>query len=337
MYKKIFITLTIGSILSLLITKLSAQNIVAFQGGEGTAADNWAFLPITNAGGPLPPGIVSSALARTGTKCIRAAGGNNTGCSSGLNCISGGNALGCPAHGKIIQFDTVNVACLSNVQLTCYHRSHTFCSGDGFDSGERLFFEVSLNAGPWTLAGMLGGNSDYTWTYATNPAGAGGLTVPNPFVYNVPIGTNTFAFRVRAQNDRSDEVFYLDDIKLTTTTNGYNFGGTAGLWNGIVNTDWTNRCNWDNRYVPTISTDVLIPNAAANICEILPTLTGNCRNIVIDKSKLAAEYFTSTLNVTGNLTIDNNGQLDLSLLGNDGGTLNLSGNWLNKRDETFFD
>jgi hypothetical protein len=173
---------------------LVAQVTVAFQGGEGTVADTWGYTPISNAGGPLPPGNVNTFPA-TGSFSISAAGGNTVGCSGGANCIVGGGATGCPAHGKSIQFDVINVSCLADVQLSFAHRSHTFCSGNGFDSGEHLYFEVSINGGPWTVVGQVGGFGDYTWTYATNPAGSpsSGFTVPNPFVYNVPAGTATFA------------------------------------------------------------------------------------------------------------------------------------------------
>lgn len=317
------------------ITLSEAQVVVAFQGGEGTPADNWNFTPITNAGGPLPPGIVAT-YPRTGNYAIRAGGGNNTGCSGGTNCIAGGQATSCPLHGKIITFDPVNVACLADVRISAYHRSHVFCTGNGFDSGEYLYFEVRLNGGAWIIADTLAAFGDMTWTYANSPVG-NVSTVPNPFVYDVPAGTNTVQFRVRGVLNRSDEVFYLDDVSVTTSTTIYNFPGTAGLWNGEVSTNWHNPCNWDTRVIPTSADNVYLPAAANNICEVLPGSTANCRDLWIDMPKLAAESFTSTVNVAGNLIIGTNGELDMSLGGAEGGTLNLSGNWINFRDETFFD
>lgn len=326
---KIFLT---GIFLSFLPSLSIAQTIVAFQGGEGTFADNWNYTAITNAGGALPPGNVTT-YPRTGSFSIRAGGGNTIGCSSGVNCIAGGGAVGCPMHGKTIQFNPVNVACLPDVQLSVYHRSHVFCTGAGFDSGENLYFEVRLNGGSWVIADTVGGFSEYTWNYATSPAGSTFKT-PNPFIYNVPAGTSTFEFRVRTNTNRGDEVYYIDDVLLTTSSTAYTFPGVAGYWNGAVNTNWNNICNWENRMLPVSATDVVIPNSAINICEILPFNTGNCKNLTIDKNKLAVEYFTSTLNVTGNFTLDINGELDLSLNSTEGGTMNLSGHWLNLRDET---
>jgi hypothetical protein len=316
---------------------VSAQVVVAFQGGEGTAADNWGFSPIPNAGGLLTPGIVASH-PNTGSYAIRAGGGNTTGCSGGSNCLVGGGATGCPMHGKDITFNTINVACLDNVQLSFYHRSHTYCSGNGFDTDEWIIFEVSINGGAWTEVGRVGGFGDYSWNYNTNPAGhpSSGYTAPNPFIYNVPAGTTTFAFRTKGKLNRSDEIYYLDDVKLTTTSTAYSFPGTAGLWNGAINTDWNNVCNWETRTLPVATTSVMIPSSAMNICEILAGNTGNCRNLVIDRSKLVVETPTSVLNVNGNLTIELNGELDISETFTTGGTINLFGNWLNKRDESAF-
>ena len=313
------------------------QTTIVFQGGEGTPADNWGFAPITNAGGPMQPGIVN-VFTNTGVRSLRAGGGSNTGCSGGVNCVNGGGATGCPMHGKAIEFNTVNVSCLSDVQLSFYHSSHSFCSGNGYDSGERLYFEVNINGSGWIVVGQVGGFGDYTWTYATNPVGnisSGIPQVPNPFVYNVPAGTNSFAFRVRNNTNRSDEVFYIDDVLLTTTTTGYNFPGTAGLWNGIENTNWIDPCNWDNRTLPLAATDVIIPVTALSDCEVFPFTSGTCRNLDI-RRKLSVENGTSTLNVAGNITINTSGELDMSLNATEGGTLYISGNWLNQRDASWF-
>lgn len=79
----------------LLPWSLSAQFTVAFQGGEGTAADNWSFIPIPSAGGPtsLLPGIQGLDQIRTGTKSIRVGGGNyQLNCTAGKNCFFGNSA-----------------------------------------------------------------------------------------------------------------------------------------------------------------------------------------------------------------------------------------------------
>jgi hypothetical protein len=194
-----------------------SQFTVYFQGGEGTANDNWNFTPATNAGGTIPPGIVT-ALPRTGTRSIRGGGGNTSGCSSGANCISGLNpgAVGCAMHGNTTLFATVCTTAMANPQLSFYHRNNG-CNGSGFDASETLIVQVSNNGGAFFTVGTLTGGGEFNWLYTT--PSPGGLN--NPFVYNLPAGTNTFAFRLVCNTNRSDEVFHIDDVRLTTTTAGW--------------------------------------------------------------------------------------------------------------------
>ncbi|HEX2898489.1 MAG TPA: T9SS type A sorting domain-containing protein [Bacteroidia bacterium] len=318
------------------VLRLQSQTVIAFQGGEGSPTDNWTFQAITNAGGPTPPGIVASH-ARTGAFAIRAGGGNTAGCSGGANCISGGGATGCPMHGSTIQFNPINVSCLSNVQLTVHHRNHTICSGNGWDASDSLKFEVRLNGGAWTTIASMIASGDYGWQYTTNPVGIP-ATMPNPWVYAVPPGTNSFEFRVRARVNRSDEVFYLDDVSLTTSTTGYNFPGTAGLWNGLSDDNWFNPCNWDDRQVPTAATNVTFPTGSNNDIVIQAGQDCQCNNIVCTGGAgrviRAAANPAKMLTVFGNLTNSTTAgstvlQFTDGLLGTPDGTLNLYGNWTN--------
>lgn len=345
---KIYFTRLILPTLVFLLTlsAAKAQTTIAFQGGEGTAADNWNFAAISSASpvGPNAPGI-TTVNPRTGTRSIRAGGGNTTG-SSGVNCISGGNAVGCGMHGNTIQFDPINVQCLSGVVITAYHRSQGCApsAGSGFDAGESVFFEVSLNGGAWTAINTLTGSGDYNWDYTTTPAGVGS-TAPNPITYNVPAGTSTVAFRARGNSNRSDEFFYLDDVRITTTTTGYSFPGTPGLWNGLSDDNWFNACNWDNRTVPTSVTNVTFPVGSSNDCVIQPGQNCQCNNFSITGTsgrKFKGEGDpTKMLTVYGNLTVTTSvgsNVLDFSdgITGTPDGTINLYGNWVNATDETDF-
>lgn len=321
-----------------------AQVTIAFQGGEGTAADNWGFVAPSNAGGPLQPGIVNT-LPRTGSFALRAGGGNTAGCSGGTNCIAGGGATSCPMHGNTLQFNAVNTTCLSGVQLTVYHRSHTLCAGSGFDGSDNLNFEVRLDGGAWTTINTMTAASDYVWSYATATAGSP-ANVPNPWVYNVPPGTNSFEFRVRATVNRSDEVFYLDDVRLTTTTTGYGFPGTAGLWNGMQDENWFNACNWDNRSVPTAATNVTFPVGSNNDIVIQSGQDCQCANLTLTGGagrRIKAEGSAAkVLTCFGNLNLNTaagSSALDFNdgLGGTPDGTLNLHGNWNNNATEADFD
>lgn len=199
---------------------------IAFQGGEGTGADNWNFLPIETATSiaRLKPGI-NTDYARSGTHSIRAGGGDNSGCTDptpGQNCIMGsGNARGCPRNDSVIEFENKSISCYSNVKLTFYHGNEESCNGSGFDGEDSLYVEVRLDNGAWTRIYTMGGSGaspfNYKWNFGTPVVGAG-PTMPNPVVYNVPTGTKQFAFRTVARVNRSDEIYYIDDVSLTGTT-----------------------------------------------------------------------------------------------------------------------
>lgn len=210
---------------------VSGQVTIAFQGFEGTGADNWGFTPPTqNASTPavtVGAGNYGAGYAVTGNNSIRVGGGStpaNCGTAASINCITGGGGGNCSSflNGASVEFAPINISCYSAVSLSVAYRTHslTICSsgGSGIDSGEQLFFETCINGGPWTTQASVIGTGDCGWTYATTSVVCGGNpAVANPYQYNVPAGTQTIAFRVRIQRNRSDEVFYLDNLTLTGT------------------------------------------------------------------------------------------------------------------------
>jgi hypothetical protein len=385
-----------------------SQITVAFQGGEGTASDNWDYLPISSAGGPasLLPGPQGTQI-RTGTKSIRVGGGNyQLNCTAGKNCYVGGStavvvgsisgttltvtsvisgslsvntplqgtgiapgtfisglgtgtgltgtytvnisqnassttitnysAEGCNMHGKILEMNSVCINGLSGVQIKAY----TSASGDpacglGFDDPDYLFYEVNENNSGWVTIATLRGQNNNTWNYAMTTIG-GLQTVPNPFVYNVTPGTASVAFRIRGVMNRSDEFFYVDDISLTASSSSPGFGTSPGVWTGGLNTDWHNPCNWVSKIIPSTTTTVTIPDTSINYCEVFPGNTANCASLNVNDT-LKVEHPTSTININGNFTLQLNGFLDMSTNNTSGGNMALAGNWINQRDETFFD
>ena len=213
----------------------------------------------------------------------------------------------------------------------------------GFDAGETLLFQVSLNGGAFTTVGTITGSGNYGWVYTTNPAGVS-TTVANLFTYNVPAGTTSIAFQTVSNTDRADEVYYLDDVKLTTTTTGYSFPGTAGLWGGYVSTDWFNACNWNDRTIPTAATNVTFPsNNTGNKDIVINTSTNpTCNNLTINgtgsKQIKGEGSATKKLTINGNLTIASTDGLDFSdgTTGTADGTIELYGNWINNGVESDF-
>jgi hypothetical protein len=324
----IFLTSYLGSM---------AQTVVAFQGGEGTAADNWSYLTIANNSTSFPPGPGAyGTLVRTGTKSIRLAGAQPSNCTLGTNCATGTvGGEGCSLmNGKTLEFNSVNIGCYENVQLKAYTSSHLgACNGAGFDNTDYLYYEVRLNGGSWQTIDTLQGDNNNTWIFSMTSIG-GLNTAPNPFVYNVPAGTTSFAFRIRGVTNRSDEFFYVDDVSLTTTTTGY--GGTAGLWTGKVNTNWNNPCNWFNATIPTNITTVNIPDTSINFCEVLAGNNAVCAALNVNDT-LKVENPSSTLTVNGAFTLQANGFLDLSSNSTSGGNMTLTGNWFNQRTDAYFE
>ena len=213
-----------------------AQTTIAFQGFEGTGADNWGFTPPTqNTATPMVTvgaGNYGTGYAATGTRSMRIGGGSPVnGCdgasANSINCITGGAYGNCVDYfnGSTVEFAPVNISCYSAVTLSVAHRTHllTLCpsGGSGLDSGEQIRFETSLNGGPWVTQRTILGSGDCGWLYSTTSVVCGSNpAVANPYVYNVPAGTQTIAFRVGIQRNRTDEVVYLDNLRLSGTSNG---------------------------------------------------------------------------------------------------------------------
>jgi gliding motility-associated-like protein len=202
-------------------TSLFAQTTIAFQGFEGTVNDNWNFVSPTQATGaqPVLVGVSNYGVgyAHSGNNSCRAGGGSadcGTGSNNCLNNAPSGGGCTNLANGTIIMFDTIDISCFSNVQIELWHRSNVVCVGAGFDASDNLKFEVSINGGAWTQIGLLSSSNNYVWTYNDLVAGTSS-SVTNPLIYTAPIGAYTIAFRTNATVNRTDEVYYIDDVKIT--------------------------------------------------------------------------------------------------------------------------
>ncbi len=202
---------------------IKAQTIIAFQGFEGSASDNWTYVSPTQATGNqqvlVGAGNYGLGYAHTGNNSCRA-GGGSTDCGTGsANCLnnatSGGGCTNLP-NSTIVTFDTIDISCYTNVQIEVWHRSNTVCVGAGFDASDNLKFEVSINGGAWTQVGLMSSANNHTWNYTDLTAGTNSI-VANPYIYSVPLGTYSIAFRTNAIVNRTDEVYYIDDVKITGT------------------------------------------------------------------------------------------------------------------------
>jgi len=219
----------LGVLIAIVFGFSCLSQTVICQGFEGTA-NTWSY---------TAAGTVNTELARTGTRSLRLGrGGPGTGHST---CPG-------PLDGNEIVFDPITIigpAC-SGV-FSFYHRTQTGTSGlctggEGMDAREGFAVYVKINNGPWTPIGSFSATGDMKWTWLTAPTNAGScgslVTFPNPFVYNVPVGTTiaqfkiisiglnsssgcgTFASAITAETssnyDRGDEGFFIDDVCFQT-------------------------------------------------------------------------------------------------------------------------
>ena len=208
---------------------LKGQVTIAYQGFEGNASDTWGFTPPTQ--NPALPQVLVGAnnygagYAAVGNNSMRIGGGSTTcGTAASPNCINsqsiGGNCND-NQNGNVLQFQPKDISCYKNVKVSVAYRTHVVCSGGpGLDGNDQVFLEVSENGGPFFISSTINGFGDCNWNYTSTSVLCDLPAVPNPFVYSVPLGTNTIAFRVRLKVNRADEVLYLDDIKLTGEQSG---------------------------------------------------------------------------------------------------------------------
>ncbi len=112
----------------------------------------------------------------------------------------------------------------------------------------------------------------------------------------------------------------------------------AGNWIGSTDENWFNCQNWDNLQVPGPETNVTIGSEAVENCEVNAASafsdeyqdTARCNNLSITSATERLQIQSSAsdvLVVSGDLSIANNGGLDMS---SGSGVMLLSGNWDNQ-------
>jgi|GEM_PF-1383089 len=189
-------------------------NTLAFQGFENGQCDSWSFTG----------GNTNSELARTGASSAR---------------------VGRSGESNTLTFNSFNTTGFGGLVLSMYHAVKDGAStGYGMDTREGAVILVSLNGGGFTAIGRVGGFGDLGWAFgqlggsSTGSSGCNIYQCPNPLVYNIPNGTSSVQVRVvsvkttgtcatfntlmtnaTASNyDLTNEGFYIDDIKITTTS-----------------------------------------------------------------------------------------------------------------------
>jgi hypothetical protein len=306
---------------------LFSQTTLYFQGFEGASfcTENWGYTG----------GNIDATYSKTGTRSAR---------------------VGRSGESNTLTFNTVNVSGMAGLNLQIYH-SVKGGTGPGMDVREGAIIRVSLNGGAYTTIARVAGFGDHSYNWSDNTGGSSsassGCTVyqaPNPLNYPIPAGTNTIAVQVitvglntsncatfnammnslspTASNyDRDDEGFYIDDVRITTTSSTF-----TNVWLGNTSQDWHTCSNWSFGAVPTDSHHVLINQSG--------TTTNNCRvsnnNAVCNSLTLTtANSNTQDLEVRNGRTLTINWDVTINRTANgtsnlkfeaDSGVINIAGN-----------
>lgn len=184
---------------------VSSQQVIAFQGGEGTPADNWAY---TNTGaGPQalneaqsPPNIKSGSVSMV-------TGGTDP---AGGSCFGGGTGNG-QAIDHTFTFESIDLTAYPATAKSLefwYGSRQPYCFGSGWDEGENLIFRPIID-------GVI-------QPPITIESGGGDLSLPisdNAYLFDIPECAESFGFILFINLNRRDELLFLDDVSLTVFGN----------------------------------------------------------------------------------------------------------------------
>lgn len=193
----IFLNLFLASLMS-----IAQSSIIAFQGNEGTASDNWGFTTSGASAAVLGySGLAGNKI--TGSSSI-AVGGNN---SSGGDCITGccsGNGPNKPHSIVFNDLDVSTTNTISRILSFSYGNYQPSCSGTGWDTGENLVFTPYHDLVEQASTTLVTGAGNLSINIATNS-----------FSYTIPAGVNSFSFKLAITTNRNDEYLFVDDVKIT--------------------------------------------------------------------------------------------------------------------------
>ena len=182
-----------------------SQQVIGFQGGEVTAADNWGYTD-TGAGPDAMDEAQSAANIKSGNLSL-VVGGTDP---AGGSCFGGGAGNG-QAIDNTFTFESIDLTAYPGVPKTIefwYGNRQPACNGSGWDEGENLIFRPILNGflqPPITLE--TGGNDLVLSIDETS------------FTYDVPECAETVGFVLFINLNRGDELLFLDDVILTVAGN----------------------------------------------------------------------------------------------------------------------
>jgi gliding motility-associated-like protein len=182
-----------------LCQSLTAQTILAFQGGE--IGDTWGY---------TSTGADAVALAEA-TNSSNYISGNNAlvvgGNTPGGSCISGGSGNGAAVLRQFI-FDQIQINTSNSFNRTLtFHYGNRFpvCVGTGWDAGEDLVFTAYHDGISQPSVTLQSGNNNLVVDIATHT-----------YTWTIPTCVSSFSFKLEITTNRRDELLFIDDVALTT-------------------------------------------------------------------------------------------------------------------------
>lgn len=170
---------------------------------SGNATDTWSFTS-TGADATATTQALNAPNFSSAPKSLVV--GGNTG---GGSCIDGGSGNG-PSTQRTFTFEEVNISSSNQVNRTLsfkWGNRQPVCTGTGWDTGENLIFIPIHNGIQQPNITLATGMSDAIFPIAQNS-----------YNYVVPPCVNTFGFILYVSTNRRDELLFLDDVLLTTTS-----------------------------------------------------------------------------------------------------------------------
>lgn len=172
--------------------------------------------------------------------------------------------------------------------------------------------------------GHAGGNSlAYQW-YESAPGASGWTALSNGGVYSGVTsatlqispaqGYDGYQYYCQIREDNASCYEASDAVQLDV----YGSSGTAGLWQGTIDDDWHDCFNWDDGFIPTSATDVIINQTASNNCRV-STADAECNSITLTTSNGT----TNDLEVRGGRTLDVTNNVSITRTANGTGNLKM--------------
>jgi hypothetical protein len=170
----------------------------------------------------------------------------------------------------------------------------------------------NLDPAAFTVTNAATGTGTLSYQWQSNTTGCGGswadISGATSATFNPPAVTQTTYFQVRVTST-------LNGRSCSTTSNCIEVTSFGKIWNGAVNSDWSNAANWTPTGVPDATNCVTIPNVT-NDPEInvsnafaysISILNGGDLEIETNNSLTVTDVIS--VNAGGLFTVENNGSL----------------------------